>query len=79
MKSPKIANHHAKIETGELSIEFRISRFDLHFSAHRRRNHAQFFHQLRELFGIEGLRAVAQRLLRVVVNLNQQAIRTRGQ
>src|SRR5260370_11902486 len=42
--------------------------------AHRRRNQAKLPHQLAELFRIERLRAVAQRVVRIVVDLDQQPV-----
>src|SRR5260370_4564034 len=46
--------------------------------AHRRRNQAKLPHQLAELFRIERLRAVAQRVVRIVVDLDEQPVRAGG-
>src|SRR4029077_10777032 len=42
--------------------------------AHCRRNQAKLPHQLAELFRIERLRAVAQRVVRIVVDLDEQPV-----
>src|SRR6266478_8084032 len=42
--------------------------------AHRRGNQAKLPHQLAELFRIERLRAVAKRVVRIVVDLDEQPV-----
>ena len=44
----------------------------------RRRNNAQLAHQLRELFGIERLRAIGKRVIGIVVYFDQQTVCTGG-
>src|SRR5690348_14628917 len=45
---------------------------NLNTPAHRRRDQAKLRHQLAELFRIERLRAIAQGVVRIVVDLDEQ-------
>src|ERR1039458_7118009 len=47
-------------------------------ASHRRRNHAELVHQLGKLFRVERLRAVGERFIGLVMDLNEHGIGARG-